>query len=114
MRGKFCASAVDKMFVQDSKTHPIFSIEPHKTDYADVAIASDLFTERLLKAINMSAQDSIYLGFVTEENLDALQTHAHFQWRMKNVLCQDEIVIQDLEILIVLHLISLFFFSSPT
>ena len=67
------------MFDQDSKTHPLFTVDPHKTDYAVVAIASDLFTERLLKAINMSAQDSIYLGFVTEENLDALQTHAHFE-----------------------------------
>ena len=88
MRGKFCASAVDKMFVQDSKTHPIFSIEPHKTDYADVAIASDLFTERLLKAINTSKQDLIYLGFDTEGDLDVLQIHAQFDNYERSLIFQ--------------------------
>ena len=87
-RGSFCAAAAAKMFEQDSRTHPLFSVEPTKIDYADVVIASDLFTERLLKAINTSESDLIYLGFDTEGDLDVLQIHAKFDEYERSLIFQ--------------------------
>ena len=87
-RGSFCAAAAAKMFEQDSRTHPLFTIEPNKIDYADVTIASDIFTERLLKAINTSKQDLFYLGFDTEGDLDVLQIHAKFEEYERSIIFQ--------------------------
>ena len=75
-RGKLSANAVDHMFQLALKDHTLFKVDPRQIDYADVPMESDLYTERLLKAINTSNHDLLFLGFDTEGDLDVLQIYA--------------------------------------